>query len=215
MKNQKNPTNFSRALFTEYIPKNPLIVEAGAHNGRDTLKLLNLLPNATIHAFEPVPELFSTLQKQCSPYKAIHCYNIALSDTTQEQPMYVATQPYTAISSLMEPFLITQERPTVSFQKQTVTTTTLATWAHKQGINHIDFLWLDAQGSELAILEGASSLIQNVSLIYTEVTTSLRYKNNPLRQDIDQWMQNHGFIPKILNMHHVTWGSIGYVKERC
>ena len=53
----------SRHSIKQFLPKNPVIVEAGAHIGRDTLKMHAIWPQATIHAFEPVPPLFKQLKK--------------------------------------------------------------------------------------------------------------------------------------------------------
>src|SRR6266487_2479433 len=45
------------------LPARPVIVEAGAHNGSDTVVLARLRPGAFVHAFEPVPRLFQELTR--------------------------------------------------------------------------------------------------------------------------------------------------------
>jgi len=44
-------------IVAPYLPANPVIIEAGAFNGSDTIKLAKKWPQATIHAFEPVPAI--------------------------------------------------------------------------------------------------------------------------------------------------------------
>lgn len=55
--------NISKEYIAQFLPPNPIIIEAGAHIGRDTKKMARQWPNAHIHAFEPVPALFEILKK--------------------------------------------------------------------------------------------------------------------------------------------------------
>ena len=38
-----------------FIPADPVVVEAGAHDGTNTFEMAEFWPIATIHTFEPVP----------------------------------------------------------------------------------------------------------------------------------------------------------------
>ena len=53
-------------LYTiaRYLPADPVIVEAGAHLGYDTLAMSRCWPRGHIHAFEPIPSIFSQLQQR-------------------------------------------------------------------------------------------------------------------------------------------------------
>ena len=48
-------------LISPLLPNNPIVVEAGAFNGADTKEISQFWPQGTIHAFEPVPEIFTKL----------------------------------------------------------------------------------------------------------------------------------------------------------
>ena len=50
-----------KKYFLKFLPENPVILEAGAHKGKDTVEMAKLWPAGTIHAFEPVPSLFKKL----------------------------------------------------------------------------------------------------------------------------------------------------------
>ncbi|MFI4963693.1 MAG: hypothetical protein ACHP6H_07560, partial [Legionellales bacterium] len=54
------------------------IIEAGAFDGRDTLLIAQQFPQATIHAFEPVPEIFELLTKNTAHVPNIHRHPYAL-----------------------------------------------------------------------------------------------------------------------------------------
>ena len=51
-----------KQLLHQFLPDNPSVIDAGAHIGRDTLKMSRLWKGGRIYAFEPVPALFAKLQ---------------------------------------------------------------------------------------------------------------------------------------------------------
>ena len=46
-----------------FAPDNPIVVEAGAHVGSDTIEMSKLWPGGTIHAFEPIPHLLPSSRR--------------------------------------------------------------------------------------------------------------------------------------------------------
>src|SRR5438132_8350317 len=105
-----------------------------------------------IHAFEPVPKLFATLQSNTRRFTNVFCHQLALSSKTGKAKFYVSSGSSDGSSSLLEPKEHLQDHPDVLFKKTIdVITITLDDWAAQHGIDHIDFLWLDMQGAELAM----------------------------------------------------------------
>jgi len=47
--------------IAKYLPVNPVIIEAGAYIGNDTLEMSKVWPKGRIYAFEPVPMLYEKL----------------------------------------------------------------------------------------------------------------------------------------------------------
>ncbi len=179
--------------IAEYLPRNPIIIEAGAHIGRDTVKLAKLWPAATIHAFEPVEDIFNILITNTEGYSNIHCHNIALSDNNGTELLYVSTGASTAVSSFFKPHEYAQRRPNVIFTPEEVTTVTLDTWAKVHYISLVDFMWLDMQGAELKVLKAAPTLLKTVRALVFEVSLTERFKNNPLYDEAKQWIESQGF----------------------
>ena len=62
-------------------------------------------------------------------------------------------------------------------------------------IQHLDFLKLDIQGSELAVFLSGTSRLSQVVAIQTEVSFVALYKNQPVLGDIDLELRRQGFIP--------------------
>lgn len=202
-----------KEIIAHYLPPNPVIVEAGAHIGRDTKKMYTIWPKCTIHAFEPVPELFAELTKNVAKYSNVFCYPYALSSQIMTTTLYKSGGRSTATSSLYEPMGYLQEHPETFFTPITVQTITLDSWAKQNTIHTVDMLWLDMQGGELAALQGAQELLKRVSVIHTEVALNERYKNAPLYPEIKNWLEKHGFSVAYEALGKSHWGNVLFVRK--
>lgn len=197
----------TKELIKGYLPANPIIIEAGAHIGRDTLKMSLLWPEGTIYAFEPVPELYVQLVERTKEKKNVHCYATALSDHSGTALMYVSSGASTAASSLLEPYEYKKDRPNVFFHEIEVATITLDEWAKAHTVKSVDFLWLDMQGAELKVLKASPLIVATVNAMLVEVSLTERFKSNPLSTEMIDWAQAHGFkavqqdIPKHTKMN--------------
>jgi hypothetical protein len=99
----------------------------------------------------------------------------------------------------------------------------------KNGINQVDFLELDTQGSELDILLGAEKLLRSSVLgVRVEVEFSAMYNNQPLFADVDSLLRQTGFMLFDLERYHLrrktgqaqilckeqlVWGQALYFKD--
>jgi FkbM family methyltransferase len=185
-------------VIQQFLPDNPVIVEAGAFDGHDTKKMVSQWPQSTIHAFEPVPEIFERLTKNTSMLPNIHRYPVALSDHTGTAEFYISEKPTkpgiaSQAGSLHKPKERLSRSPIIFPRMATVQTITLDEWADKNGVEAIDLLWLDTQGHELAILQAAPKMIHNIKVVLAEVSFIESYEGQPLYEDVVAWMTEHGF----------------------
>ena len=181
-----------------HIPENPIIVEAGAFNGADTKRLHTCWPAASIHAFEPVPEIFALLEQNTHNLQTIKCYQIALSDKTGHATFHLSENPALPdkpfpAGSLHAPKERLAWSNAVYKKTITVPTITLDAWAQQHTINHIDFLWLDLQGHALAVLKAAPHILARTKVIYIEVEFIQAYCDTPLYEEVKTWLESHGF----------------------
>ncbi len=186
-------------FLSEYLPSDPVIIEAGAFNGIDTKKMALFWPNSVIHAFEPVPEIFKELVSETASYHQIKQYHTALSNVTGVANFYIAEHPkrphaICQAGSLHKPKDRLQASPIIYPRTIAVNTITLADWAKKHTITSIDFIWLDMQGHELAVLQASIEFIRKASLIYIEVNFIDAYENQPSYEQINTWMESQGFV---------------------
>lgn len=186
-------------FIKNYLSDDPIILEAGAFNGTDTTLLSRYWPKGTVHAFEPVPEIFTLLTNNTSTLSNVIRHNVALSDVNGERTFYLSEKPSAPgkpfpAGSLHEPQDRLQWSPAVYNRTIIVPTITLDAWAHANGIDHIDFLWLDLQGHELSVLKAAPTMLATVSVIYVEVQFVHAYKDQPLYKEVRAWIEDHGFL---------------------
>jgi len=183
-----------KKYFLHFLPDKPIILEAGAHKGKDTVEMAKQWPSGTIFAFEPVPELFEKLTKNTRKFKNVHCYQLALGTSSGQQPMFISSGASDGSSSLLPPKTHLQYYPTVFFDKKVeVQITTLDDWAASHGIGHIDFMWLDLQGMELDVLKSGLHILTTVKAIYSEVSEIENYEGQCLYEEFRDWLVMQGF----------------------
>jgi FkbM family methyltransferase len=183
-----------KKYFVQFLPVNPIILEAGAHKGKDTVEMAMLWPTGLIHAFEPVPHLFKLLGNNTRNLKNVHCYQLALGNTKGSESLFISSGASDGSSSLLPPKELLNNFPTIYFDKELpVHTITLDEWAREHGVTKIDFMWLDLQGMELMVLKSGLNLLKTVSAIYTEVSSTEIYEGQTLYSDLKDWLLSHGF----------------------
>lgn len=202
----------TKKYIAQFLPSNPIIIEAGAHKGKDSLELFKQWPESTIYAFEPVPELYQILQRSTAHLETIHVFNYALGDQIAQKNLYKCTGKIDAASSLYEPSDYFATKP-VHFIPIQVNITTLDNWSLQENVRSVDFLWLDLQGGELDLLHGAETLLKTVKVIHTEVNLIERYKSIPLYPTIKNYLAQYGFRPQAEALYKTVWGNVLFVKE--
>lgn len=205
-------TNYhiDKEYIKQFLPTNPIILEAGAHKGRDTQKLLETWPNAIIHAFEPLPDLFNNLQATLG--KQVSCYNYALSMQTGTAQFNVSER-CTAASSLLEPTGLKIQKPHLEFLPIEVHTITLAEWSKKYSVPVIDFMWLDLQGMELPALQAAGQLLASTKVIHTEINLIERYAGATNYDKLRAFLENNGFTMLIEAVGPFQWGNALFIRK--
>ncbi len=204
-----------------YLPENPVIVEAGAFDGADTVTMAQLWPTGTIHAFEPVPELFEKLKKNTAHLTNVHCYQRALSNQDGTAQFYVSEKPTkpgvpSQAGSLLKPKERLDWSPLQFPYTIQVQTITLPTWTQQNNSTKIDLLWLDIQGNELTVLKAAAPLLQSVQAMYTEVAFIEAYENQPTYEEVKSWLEAHNFKEIGRTFENQTdwfFGNVLFVKQ--
>jgi FkbM family methyltransferase len=140
----------------------PLFFDVGANIGCYSDMLLDSFANASIHAFEPHPQNYSSLKKRL-PSNRIKAHNIALGNIRGQMILYdIIDYDGSAYASLHKDVITEINRK--DFVSLEVEVDTLDNFAEKEGISYIDFLKIDTEGHELAVLQGALNLLDRKSI---------------------------------------------------
>lgn len=210
-------------LIKRHVPPASIVVEAGAHLGEDSVRIVEILKPKKLFAFEPVPHLFEILKERTRSLASVECVPCALGEKAGTSPMHVSSGYHElpgnlrvagdGSSSLLKPTGHLDFCPTVEFTQQIdVPVTTLEKFASEHALQRIDFMWLDLQGMELKALEGAGPLLRTVSSIYLEASASPLYEGAPTFSEVEQWMRAHGFVPKYVAIPKDGHGNALFIK---
>lgn len=207
------------AIVKPYLPDNPVVLEAGAYDGTDSIAISKNWAKATFHAFEPVPELYQKLSKKTKPFANINTYPFALGDYTGIAKFYVSefeNQPGipSESSSLLKPKEHLIHAPHVVFKREiSVPIMTIDSWAQAYGVDTIDFMWLDMQGYELNALKASPKIMKTVKAILTEVEFVEAYEGQYLFAEVKTWLEEQGFVMIARNFYCDWFGDALFVRK--
>jgi FkbM family methyltransferase len=214
------PLPFDREISKYFRPDDLLtIFEIGSCEGEDSIRLKRRFPNAAVYTFEPVPanvaKIRANFRNQSLPTDNL--YEFALSDQNGVAPFYVSSghpegAPTSAewdygnkSSSLLPPKEHTRTHPWLKFdQTLNVATERLDSFCERKEIDEIDLVWLDVQGAELMVLEGAGEMISRIGVIWLEVGTIEFYERQPLKNDVEGFMRERGFTCEMDRVDETT-----------
>ncbi len=115
-----------------------IILDIGANIGTTSLFLAHTYPEATIYAVEADPDIYKRLLINTAPYKNVHCFNLAMSNTD-------GTMTFNKGGSHLGGSI--KER-TSTVSSVTIPAKKLSTLLKEQNIPNIDLLKIDIEGAE-------------------------------------------------------------------
>jgi FkbM family methyltransferase len=188
-------------LFIEPNTK-PVLFDVGANIGEYSSILRHYYPGAEIFSFEPVAKTFEILSRSTKG-KDIKIFNIGLSDDTGMGELYNSESLSnnlitTAYREALPDLFNINDAKLIKFEKNT-----LDNFCTANDITGIDFLKIDVEGHELAVLKGAKSLLSGgkIKVLQFEFNAHNVYSRVFLR-DFYQLLEGFDFfrlMPRHLN----------------
>jgi FkbM family methyltransferase len=185
--------------FDAVFDQHPLVlVDVGARGGLKS-NWAAARRHLRVLGFEPDPQEYNRLVEAAKSSQAGDTFfNTALHNHQGSLPLYIARDR--GLSSVFEPnrefvdaFPDAERFDTVEVQQ--VQVDTLDNQLRARGINDLDFVKVDTQGSELFVLEGGSQALAGSALgAEIEVEFAPIYKRQPLFADVDRFMRDRGFL---------------------
>jgi FkbM family methyltransferase len=175
----------------------PIIIEAGAFDGRDSTIFAKRWPLATIYAFEPLASLHDRFHENTKGLANVHLQKTALvgdNRSTVEMHTFESQGNAHGSSSTLQPTKHLELAPDIKFETTvTVPATTLDTWFDLYRPKRVDMMWLDLQGAELKVLKCAESVLAVTQAIHIEVNRVPLYENSATYKDVRSFLEAHGF----------------------
>ncbi|HEY9616364.1 MAG TPA: FkbM family methyltransferase [Microcoleaceae cyanobacterium] len=217
-------------LFTDIPTIDVVDIGASPIDGEPPYQALIPLGKARVVSFEPNPEQFQALQANLFPGLTVLPYAIGdgqdgILNICQAPGMTSLLMPDREILEHFYGFdqwsQIVRQEPVSTYRLDDVSE-----------ITAIDYLKLDVQGGELAILKHATQRLQQTLVIHTEVQFVPFYQDQPLFAELDQLLRANGFYlhslkplihrtfkPLLVNndifagLNQLLWGDAVYVKK--
>jgi len=186
--------------------KEIVIFDICSCEGEDSIRYSQTFPNSKIYAFEPLEKNFVILNENLKKYnvKNVKSFNEAISDKECYVDFFVSSGhpdylPKTndwdygnKSSSIFEPK--SHQPDWMKFEKiSNIKSNTLYNFCKENNISNIDFIHMDVQGAERLVLDGAGDFINNINMIWLEVSLVEFYRNQPLKNDMLYFLKEHGF----------------------
>lgn len=207
----------ARKLITRYLDnRRGGILHVGAHNGREALAY----GMRRVIWFEANPALMPLLSQQLEAFPSQRAFCVALGDRVGQVDFHVAPDDGET-SSLFDfgrfasghdslwPALDLRMEKTIR-----VNMTTLDAFLADHRLDPADYdrWFIDVQGAELLVLEGAQKSLPHCRVLFTEISTVEVYRGAALYPDVKRVLDAAGFValadPEQLGIRH---GGVTFV----
>ncbi len=175
-------------IISKVVLKSDVCLDVGANFGWYTTLLCRACSEGEVHAFEPMPDIFSELKHNCElagELQNIRLNNLALGDEAK----MIDIHRFTDLSSGFSSFSTNGKSNFTTFNIPMIT---LNSYLLEKKVRDIDFIKIDVEGAELMFLKGATKLFEQKTppLIMAEMalatTKGFGYLPNDLIEFIRQ-----------------------------
>ncbi len=195
------PINLARFYYRKlsgrvdyYLPKVYGLIHVGAHYGEE--RFLYDCYDMEVLWIEPMPKAFGQLTENISNYRQQRAVRYLATDTDdKEYELHISSNDGLS-SSVLELGGHKALYPDVDYvDKLKLRGTTIDTIFARESINIANYnaLCLDTQGSELLVLNGATSTLKYIRFIQSEVADFQAYKGCCVLNELDTFLGNRGF----------------------
>ena len=201
------------------LPKAKGVLQVGASSGQEVGYFVER--GISHGAFvEPLDGPFSVLRERCAGHQDfLPVQALCGSRDGDTVDFHLATNNGES-SSILKPRRHLTDYPFVGFhhvvkmQTFTLDRILLAIASQRPDIvAAMDLLFMDAQGAELKILQGANAALHQVRYIYTEVGMGGGYEGDVPLEDLIAFLKTYGFRIADLETNPEGWGNALFVKR--
>jgi FkbM family methyltransferase len=188
-----------------------VVLDVGANLGETVASYRALFPAATVHAFEPFPDVHGRLAERFAQDRQVRAHNCAVTDIVGTRRFYVNRA--SATNSLLPLSAVASQwggaEPQGPGRAIEVPATTLDQFCAAEALTGIDLLKMDIQGGEGMALQGAAGLLRRraIRMICSEVLFAPLYEGQAYFCDLVAILNSHGYeLFGVYNLEHTERG---------
>ncbi|MCS7074324.1 MAG: FkbM family methyltransferase [Bacteroidia bacterium] len=176
------------ALILDTLRSAQVILDIGANIGSSALFFASQNPTAQILAFEPHPDTFQRAIEniRLNAYQNIELFNVGLGHTVGTLKLYEVNERNPGMNRILP--------GEFSFPYREIQIEVLDQVLKQKNINRIDFLKLDVEGFEYAVLRGAAEILsQSKPVLYIELDDDNLRENQSSAQELLELLYQYGY----------------------
>ncbi len=183
-----------------------IVVDVGANIGYFSLLLASIVGSVgRVIAFEPGEFAFGLLQRNCdlNKFDWLEAYSIGLAEQSGVVTFNSGPPGMEVYNSISKTHYQQTELPG-SFQQVNIQVVAGDAWLQDHAVDHVDFMKIDVEGGEYAVLRGLKSMLQEhrITKLLIEVTEEMSYAFGYDPSDIITLLQSYGY-----NWHRLEGGG--------
>lgn len=166
-----------------------IVFDVGANVGEWSLLAHEILPTATIHAFEIAPPTYENLKANVDGHQAIAPHDFGLSNEAGEMDIAFFPDAPKVTTSLLQNEIFQDGKQIISGKVRTGDD-----FCRSEGIERIAFLKIDVEGADYFVLDGFRDMLSagKIDVIQFEYGMTSLYSGFFLK-DIYALLENHGY----------------------
>jgi len=183
------------------IPRGGTVIDAGANIGYLTARFSDYVgPEGRVLSFEPVPDTYDLLSRTVARLglKNVTTYPVGLSSAPGSFEMEIPTDA-SGTENFYESRIVADASAPGVGRRVRIEVRTLDEVVDEAGLERVDFVKVDVEGHEWALLQGAEKLLTNHRPTWlVEINENPAHKESPARLLFDR-MKKHGYSIKYWN----------------
>lgn len=137
------------------------VVDVGASEGAFAVECLVRHEAETVWCFEPDESMSFALRTTAERNNLLDRLHIIPAAVTERSgSLRFVENPIDPLASFSLECLSTSEQPELAVEAKTVVGVSLDDWASQTGVERVDYIKIDAEGSDLAVLQGARRCLE-------------------------------------------------------
>jgi len=195
------------AVYSKFNQKSFIAFDVGANSGDTVKKIKKVIPNASIHCFEPSKIVFKYLIENVKKFPDVICNQIALGSE-------VSISQFNEYSwNVLNSFFKRKYTTSQIVETYPVEITKLDLYFEKHKLRYINILKTDTEGFELNVLKGAESIFKQnkVQFVLVEALFDENFIGQASFGDIYNYLIMNGF--SIVRFYDFTYTNDNLVSR--